>query len=104
MISTCRIRPVSNHQNTIGHPTHPSYPLIVVEFAVNRIPVDLRAEVISIIERSKMNATQKRNLAKKGLPRNVADEIDILWEIGTFFTSSSWGIKAYAGAHRRRCR
>jgi len=55
----------------------------VVELALSRIPEDLRASVIEIINQSKSSASQKRaSLLKKGLLRSTADELEILAEIG----------------------
>ncbi|KAL4071177.1 kinase-like domain-containing protein [Scleroderma yunnanense] len=54
----------------------------IVELALSRIPEDLRASVIDIINQSKSSASQKRaSLLKKGLLRSTADELEILAEI-----------------------
>lgn len=54
----------------------------IVELALSRIPEDLRASVIEIINQSKSSASQKRAaLLKKGLLRSTADELEILAEI-----------------------
>ncbi|KAG6330107.1 hypothetical protein ID866_8983 [Astraeus odoratus] len=55
---------------------------VVVELALSRIPEDLRASVIDIINQSKSSASQKRaSLLKKGLLRSTADELEVLAEI-----------------------
>ncbi|KAI6046986.1 kinase-like domain-containing protein [Pisolithus marmoratus] len=54
----------------------------IVELALSRIPEELRASVIDIINQSKSSASQKRaSLLKKGLLRSTADELEILAEI-----------------------
>ena len=61
----------------------------VVELALSRIPEDLRASVIDIINQSKSSASQKRaSLLKKGLLRSTADELEILAEIGLSYHST----------------
>ncbi|KAF7974176.1 hypothetical protein HWV62_13309 [Athelia sp. TMB] len=54
----------------------------IVDFALNRIPMELRPAVIDVLNQSKSSASQKRSLLlKKGLLRSTADELEILSEV-----------------------
>ncbi|KAF9218926.1 Serine/threonine-protein kinase [Gyrodon lividus] len=54
----------------------------ITELALSRIPEELRAPVIDIMNQSKSSAPQKRAaLLKKGLLRSTADEVEVLAEI-----------------------
>ncbi|KIJ60152.1 hypothetical protein HYDPIDRAFT_139699 [Hydnomerulius pinastri MD-312] len=54
----------------------------IVELALSRVPEELRASVIDIINQSKSSSSQKRAaLLKKGLLRSTADELDVLSEV-----------------------
>ncbi|KAF8839726.1 Serine/threonine-protein kinase [Paxillus ammoniavirescens] len=53
----------------------------IAELALSRIPEELRASVIDIMNQSKSSSPQKRAaLLKKGLLRSTADEIEVLAE------------------------
>jgi hypothetical protein len=55
----------------------------VVEIALSRVPADVRSGVIEIIQQSKSTPAQKRALLlKRGLLRSIADELEILAEVG----------------------
>ncbi|KAF8124132.1 kinase-like domain-containing protein [Boletus edulis] len=54
----------------------------IVELALSRVPDDLRASVMDIMNQSKSSLSQKRAaLLKKGLLRSTADELEIFAEI-----------------------
>ncbi|EIW85919.1 hypothetical protein CONPUDRAFT_114006 [Coniophora puteana RWD-64-598 SS2] len=54
----------------------------IVDLALSRIPEELRASVIDIINQSKSSNSQKRaSLLKKGLLRSTADELEVLSDI-----------------------
>ena len=58
----------------------------MVEIALNRVSADARSSVTEIILLSKSTPAQKRALLlKKGLPRTVVDDLEILSEVGQWF-------------------
>lgn len=58
-------------------------PPSVLDLAMERVAADLRAQVIDVLNQTKSSQSQKRaNLLRKGIPRNVVDELEVLTEIG----------------------
>jgi len=52
------------------------------DLALARISADLRSEVVNVLDQSKSSPSQKRSiLLRKGVPRNVVDELEILMDI-----------------------
>ncbi|KAH9943970.1 hypothetical protein B0H21DRAFT_747282 [Amylocystis lapponica] len=56
----------------------------ILDIALERISADLRATVIDILKQTKSSQSQKRSmLLRKGIPRNLVDELEVLAEIDT---------------------
>lgn len=57
--------------------------LLVVSVVVERIPASQRTAVLDVIQHTKSSSSQKKaNLLKKGLPRSLIDELDVLTDAG----------------------
>lgn len=53
-----------------------------LDLALARVPADLRSEVLKVLDQSKSSQSQKRSiLLRKGVPRSVVDELEILMDI-----------------------
>jgi translation initiation factor 2-alpha kinase 4 len=54
---------------------------IVTDVAIDRVPSQLRANVLDILKQTKSTFSQKRaQMTKQGLPRNICDELELLSE------------------------
>ncbi|KZT71101.1 Serine/threonine-protein kinase [Daedalea quercina L-15889] len=54
----------------------------ILDIALDRVPSDARSAVIDILNQTKSSQSQKRSmLLRKGIPRNVADELELLSEV-----------------------
>ncbi|OBZ78007.1 Serine/threonine-protein kinase gcn2 [Grifola frondosa] len=54
----------------------------ILEFALDRVPAELRTAVTDILNQTKSSQSQKRSmLLRKGISRTVVDELEILTEI-----------------------
>ena len=57
--------------------------LVVLDVALDRVSSDARSSVTDILNQAKSSQSQKRSmLLRKGIPRNVADELELLSVVG----------------------
>ncbi|KAI0077507.1 Serine/threonine-protein kinase [Panus rudis PR-1116 ss-1] len=77
IVNTC----IESFANLGSYEIHISHTKIY-DTALSRISAELRSEVIKVLDQSKSSQSQKRsNLLRKGVPRNVVDELEVLMEI-----------------------
>lgn len=54
---------------------------------MDRVAADLRPQVLDVLNQTKSSQSQKRAmLLRKGLPRHVVDELEVLTEVGQWYS------------------
>lgn len=77
---------------------------LVLEIALNRVPADLGSAATEVLNQNKPSQSQKRSmLLRKGIPRSVADELEVLTETGQCSNVLFLVSQLKYSSKRRRC-